>query len=32
MSEIERLFLITAATSYLAFITMVACLELIPVS
>jgi len=32
MNEIERFFLITAATSFLAFIAMVACLEFMPVS
>jgi hypothetical protein len=32
MSEIERFFLITAASSLVAFIVMVACLEMIPVS
>jgi hypothetical protein len=32
VSEIERFFLITAATSYVAFIVMVAFLEMIPVS
>jgi len=32
MNEIERFFLITAASSFLAFIAMVACLEFMPVS
>ena len=32
MSEIERFFLVTAASSFLAFIAMVACLEFMPVS
>jgi len=31
MNEIERFFLITAASSLLAFIAMVACLEFMPV-